>query len=406
MSVTDRFLKYVSFDTKSDETSDTIPSTAKQKKLGEYLVQELKAIGLSDARMDEYGYVYAYLPASEGVNAPAFGLIAHMDTSPSCSGANVNPRIVHYEGGDIELNPDVVVRAADYKGMAEKLIGQDLIVTDGTTLLGADDKAGVAEIIEAMDQLVRHPEIRHGKICVGFTPDEEIGRGPLKFDVEGFGAEYAYTVDGGQVGGVEYENFNAASAKLTVHGVSSHTGAAKGNMKNAIRIAAEYVSRLPQEEIPERTSGREGFFHVDAMQGDVTSATMGMIIRDHDREKFEQKKQLVKQIAEDMNEEYGAGTLEVEVKDTYFNMKEKLQDRMYVVDQAKEAYRLMGIEATSVPIRGGTDGATLSYMGLPCPNISTGGINCHSIYEMASIQQMETMVEVILKICELAGQRA
>ena len=406
MSVTDRFLKYVSFDTKSDEKSRTIPSTEKQKKLGEYLVSELSAIGLSDARMDEYGYVYAYLPASEGVTAPAFGLIAHMDTSPAVSGAGVKPRIVHYEGGDIQLNPDVVIKAADYAGMAEKLIGQDLIVTDGTTLLGADDKAGVAEIIEAMDQLVRHPEIRHGKICVGFTPDEEIGRGPLKFDVAGFGAEYAYTVDGGPVGGVEYENFNAASAKLTVHGVSSHTGAAKGKMKNAIRIASEYVSRLPQEEIPERTSGREGFFHIDAMQGDVTSATMGMIIRDHDLEKFEQKKQLVKQIAEDMNAEYGEGTLEVEVSDTYFNMKEKLSDHMYVVDQAKEAYRLMGIEATSTAIRGGTDGATLSYMGLPCPNISTGGMNCHSIYEMASVQQMETMVEVILKICELAGQRA
>ena len=404
MSASERFLKYITFDTQSDESSKSIPSTEKQKVLGEYLVNEMKEIGLSDVRMDQYGYVYAYLPASEGVEAKPVGFIAHMDTAPAESGTNVKARVIHYEGGDIRLNPDIVTKAANFKGL-EKMIGDDLIVTDGTTLLGGDDKAGIAEIVEAMDHLIKHPEIRHGKICVGFTPDEEIGRGPLKFDVEGFGAEYAYTVDGGPVGGVEYENFNAASAKLTVHGVSSHTGAAKGKMKNAIRIAAEYVSRLPQDEIPERTSGREGFFHVDAMQGDVTSASMGMIIRDHDLEKFEQKKQLAKQIAEDMNAEYGEGTLEVEVKDTYFNMKEKLQDRMYVVEQAKEAYQLMGIEATSVPIRGGTDGATLSYMGLPCPNISTGGLNCHSIYEMASVQQMETMVAVILKICELAGQR-
>ena len=336
MKTAERFLKYVSFDTQSDEESQSIPSTAKQKVLGEYLVGEMKEMGLSDVRMDEYGYVYAYLPASEGVDAKPIGFIAHMDTAPAESGTNVKPRIIHYEGGDIQLNPNVVTKAANFKGL-EKLIGDDLIITDGTTLLGGDDKAGIAEIIEAMDYLIHHPEIRHGKICVGFTPDEEIGRGPLKFDIAGFGAEYAYTVDGGPVGGVEYENFNAASAKLTVHGVSSHTGDAKGKMINAIRIAAEFVSRLPQDEIPERTTAREGFFHVGEMKGDVINAEMGMIIRDHDMQKFEEKKKLAQKITDDLNEEYGAGTAEIEIKDTYFNMKEKVLPHMYIVDQAKAA---------------------------------------------------------------------
>lgn len=404
MKTAERFLKYVSFDTQSDEESTSIPSTAKQKVLGEYLVSEMKEMGLSDVRMDQYGYVYAYLPASEGVEAKPVGFIAHMDTAPAESGTNVNPRIIHYEGGDIQLNPHVVTKAENFKGL-EKLIGDDLIVTDGTTLLGGDDKAGIAEIIEAMDYLIHHPEIRHGKICVGFTPDEEIGRGPLKFDIGGFGADYAYTVDGGPVGGVEYENFNAASAKLTVHGVSSHTGDAKGKMINAIRIASEFVSRLPQDEIPERTSAREGFFHVGEMKGDVINAEMGMIIRDHDLQKFEEKKQLAQKITDDLNREYGEGTVEIEIKDTYFNMKEKLLPHMYIVDQAKEAYQKKGIEAKSHPVRGGTDGATLSYMGLPCPNLSTGGMNAHGIHELVSIQQMDTMVEVIVTICELAAQR-
>ena len=404
MSAADRFLKYVSFDTQSDESSSSIPSTAKQKALGEYLVNEMKEIGLSDVRMDQYGYVYANLPATEGVEAKPVGFIAHMDTAPAESGTNVKARIIHYEGGDIQLNPDIVTKAANFKGL-EKMIGDDLIVTDGTTLLGGDDKAGIAEIVEAMDHLIKHPEIRHGKICVGFTPDEEIGRGPLKFDIAGFGADYAYTLDGGPVGGVEYENFNAASAHLTIHGLSSHTGDAKGKMINAVRIAAEYVSRLPQDEIPERTSGREGFFHVGELSGDVIKAEMGMIIRDHDKQKFEEKKQLAAKIADDLNEEYGEGVAEIEIKDTYFNMKEKLLPHMYIVDQAKEAYQKMGIEAKSMPVRGGTDGATLSYMGLPCPNLSTGGMNAHGIHELVSIQQMDTMVDVVIEICKLAAER-
>lgn len=404
MSAADRFLKYVSFDTQSDESSSSIPSTAKQKALGEYLVNEMKEIGLSDVRMDQYGYVYANLPATEGVEAKPVGFIAHMDTAPAESGTNVKARIIHYEGGDIQLNPDIVTKAANFKGL-EKMIGDDLIVTDGTTLLGGDDKAGIAEIVEAMDHLIKHPEIRHGKICVGFTPDEEIGRGPLKFDIVGFGADYAYTLDGGPVGGVEYENFNAASAHLTIHGLSSHTGDAKGKMINAVRIAAEYVSRLPQDEIPERTSGREGFFHVGELSGDVIKAEMGMIIRDHDKQKFEEKKQLAAKIADDLNEEYGEGVAEIEIKDTYFNMKEKLLPHMYIVDQAKEAYQKMGIEAKSMPVRGGTDGATLSYMGLPCPNLSTGGMNAHGIHELVSIQQMDTMVDVVIEICKLAAER-
>ena len=404
MSASERFLKYITFDTQSDESSKSIPSTEKQKVLGEYLVNELKEIGLSDVRMDQYGYVYAYLPASEGVDAKPVGFIAHMDTAPAESGTNVKARVIHYEGGDIQLNPEIVTKAANFKGL-EKMIGDDLIVTDGTTLLGGDDKAGIAEIVEAMDQLIKHPEIRHGKICVGFTPDEEIGRGPLKFDIKGFGAEYAYTLDGGPVGGVEYENFNAASAHLTVHGLSSHTGDAKGKMINAIRIAAEYVSRLPQDEIPERTSGREGFFHVGEMEGDVIKAQMGMIIRDHDKQKFEEKKQLAAKIAKDLNAEYGEGVAEIEIKDTYFNMKEKLLPHMYIVEQAKEAYQKKGIEAKSMPVRGGTDGATLSYMGLPCPNLSTGGMNAHGIHELVSIQQMDTMVDVVIEICKLAAER-
>ena len=404
MSASERFLKYITFDTQSDESSKSIPSTEKQKVLGEYLVNEMKEIGLSDVRMDQYGYVYAYLPASEGVEAKPVGFIAHMDTAPAESGTNVKARVIHYEGGDIRLNPDIVTKAANFKGL-EKMIGDDLIVTDGTTLLGGDDKAGIAEIVEAMDHLIKHPEIRHGKICVGFTPDEEIGRGPLKFDIKGFGADYAYTLDGGPVGGVEYENFNAASAHLTVHGLSSHTGDAKGKMINAIRITAEYVSRLPQDEIPERTSGREGFFHVGEMEGDVIKAEMGMIIRDHDKQKFEERKQLAQKIADDLNAEYGEGVAKIEIKDTYFNMKEKLLPHMYIVEQAKEAYLKKGIEAKSMPVRGGTDGATLSYMGLPCPNLSTGGMNAHGIHELVSIQQMDTMVEVVIEICKLAAER-
>ncbi len=398
MNVTERFLKYVSYDTQSDESSMTIPSTAKQKILGQALAEELAEMGLVDARMDEFGYVYAYLPENcEGI-AP-MGLVAHMDTSPAVSGANIKPRIVHYEGGDIPLN-DTVVTTVERFPFLNKYIGDDLIVTDGTTLLGGDDKAGVAEIMCAVEYFLEHPEVKHGKICVGFTPDEEIGRGPDKFDVEGFGAEYAYTVDGGEVGGIDYENFNAASAKITFKGLSSHTGDAKGKMINAGRIACEFASMLPADEIPERTSGREGFIHIDVIKGTVTEAFLGMIIRDHDWDKFIEKKELIQKITDQLNEQYGEGTVVAEVKDTYYNMKEKILPKMFVVEKAEAAYRKIGVEPKAMAIRGGTDGATISYMGLPCPNISTGGMNCHGIHEMVSIQSMEKMIEVIIEICK------
>lgn len=397
MNVTERFLKYISFDTQSDESSMTIPSTAKQKILGQALAEELAQMGLQDARMDEFGYVYAYLPANcEGV-AP-MGLVAHMDTSPAVTGANVKPRIVHYEGGDIQLNEKVVTTVEKFPFL-NKYVGHDLIVTDGNTLLGGDDKAGIAEIMCAVEYFLEHPEEKHGKICVGFTPDEEIGRGPDKFDVSGFGADYAYTVDGGEVGGIEYENFNAASAKVSFHGLSSHTGDAKGKMINAGRIACEFASMLPADEIPERTSGREGFIHIDVIKGNVTEALVGMIIRDHDWDKFIEKKELVQNIADRLCEKYGQGTVIAEVKDTYYNMKEKVLPNMFIVDKAMNAYRKNGIEPRIMAIRGGTDGATLSYMGLPCPNIATGGMNCHGIHEMVSIQSMEKMVDIILDIC-------
>ncbi|MCQ2512072.1 MAG: peptidase T [Lachnospiraceae bacterium] len=398
MNVTERFLKYISYDTQSDESSSTIPSTAKQKILGQVLADELAEMGLQDARMDEYGYVYAYLPGNcEGV-AP-IGLIAHMDTAPAESGTDIKPRVIHYEGGDIQLNETVTTTVEQFPAL-KKYIGDDLIVTDGTTLLGGDDKAGVAEIMCAVEYFLQHPEVKHGKICVGFTPDEEIGRGPDKFDVAGFGADYGYTVDGGEVGGIDYENFNAASAKVSFYGISSHTGDAKGKMINAGRIACEFVSMLPENEIPERTSGREGFIHLDAIKGSVTEAFLGMIIRDHDWNKFIEKKELVQKIADQLCEKYGEGTVVAEVKDTYFNMKEKILPNMFIIDKAMEAYRKNGVEPKSMAIRGGTDGATLSFMGLPCPNISTGGMNCHGIHELVSIQSMEKMIDIIIDICK------
>lgn len=403
MELKERFLKYVSFDTQSDPRSKTMPSTEKQKELGKYLAEELKTMGLSDAHMDEHGYVYAHLEASEGVDIKPMGFVAHMDTSPAVSGANIKARVLKYEGGDIKLNDDMVTSVEKFPFL-NNLVGHELIVTDGTTLLGGDDKAGVAEIVTAIEYFINHPEEKHGKICLAFTPDEEVGRGPECFDYEEFGAEYAYTVDGGPAGGVEYENFNAASAEVIIHGISSHTGDAKGKMKNAARIAAEFISKLPSDEIPERTCQREGFFHLDSLKGDVLEANIGMIIRDHDIEKFENRKALVKKIGEELNKEYGDGTVEVEVKDTYFNMLEALKPHMFIVDQAREAYKLMGIEAKSTPVRGGTDGATLSNNGLPCPNISTGGYNCHGVFELVDVDQMKIMVEVILGICRLAAK--
>ena len=396
MKVTDRFLNYVSFDTQSEEDSSLIPSTPKQKLLGAYLAQELKDLGLERAHMDEKGYVYAFLPGNTE-KAPGIGLIAHMDTAPAAPGGPVKPRIVRYEGGEIELNDRVKLSPAEFECLS-KYRGQDLIVTDGTTLLGADDKAGVAEIVTAMEYLVSHPEISHGPVRVGFTPDEEIGRGADYFDIPGFGAEYAYTVDGGALGEIEYECFNAASVKAMFHGLSTHTGSAKGKMKNAVRIAAEFVSCLPAEEIPERTEGYKGFFHLDELSGDVTKARLSMLIRDHDKELFLARKQKIQDLAEQFCQTYGEGTVELTLTDTYYNMKEKLEPVMFIVQNAEKAMRSCGVEPVITAIRGGTDGARLSYEGLPCPNLSTGGENFHGIHEFVSVQSMEKMVEVLVEL--------
>lgn len=398
MHVSERFLKYVSYDTQSDEDSTSIPTTEKQKILGAELVRELTEIGLHGARMDEYGYVYAWLPATAGCEGiPCLGLIAHMDTSPSAPGANVSPRIVHYTGGDIRLSDSVVMHAAEFKSLS-RYIGQDLIVTDGTTLLGADDKAGVAEIVTAMEYLAAHPEIPHGRIAVGFTPDEEVGSGADHFDVEGFGAAAAYTVDGGELGELEYENFNAAAARVTVRGFNIHPGSAKDKMRNACLIAMEFVSMLPPAETPAHTEGYEGFYHLSHMEGDETEARLSFIIRDHDRQKFESRKERINLIAAYLNEKYGSTTIQVELKDSYYNMLEQIRPHMYLIHRARAAFEKAGVQAIEVPIRGGTDGARLSYMGLPCPNLSTGGANFHGVMEYIPIPSMEKMVDVLIHL--------
>lgn len=398
MNVIDRFLRYVSFDTQSSETSDTVPSTAKQRVLGEALAQELSEIGLHGARQDEHGYVYGWLPATAGYEGvPCLGLIAHMDTSPDASGADVKARVVHYEGGDLPLSESVVMKAAEFESL-EKYVGQDLIVTDGTTLLGADDKAGVAEIVTAMEYLCAHPEIPHGRIAVGFTPDEEVGSGADHFDVEGFGAAAAYTVDGGELGELEYENFNAASARVTVRGFNIHPGSAKNKMRNAALMAMEFVSMLPPAETPAHTEGYEGFYHLNHMEGDETEARLSFIIRDHDRFKFETRKDRMNLIAAYLNEKYGSTSVQVEIKDSYYNMLEQIEPHMYLIHRARAAFQKAGVAAMEVPIRGGTDGARLSYMGLPCPNLSTGGANFHGVMEYIPVQSMEKMVEVLLNL--------
>lgn len=397
MTVEERFLKYVSFPTTSDETSETVPSTKTQLVLADYLAGELEAVGLSDIRIDQ-GYVYACLPASEGVtDQPAIGLIAHMDTSDAVSGENIKPRKIRYEGGDIVLNDKVKIEEAKFSNLS-RYIGQDLIVTDGTTLLGGDDKAGIAEIITACEYLIAHPEVKHGKICVGFTPDEEIGRGADCFDVPNFGADFAYTVDGGTLGELEYETFNAAGAKISVNGVSIHPGSAKNKMKNAVLIASEFIHMLPESESPSHTEGREGFYHVGGIEGNETLTRFGMIIRDHDMQKFEARKKFVADTAAYLNAKYGAGTVEAEIKDSYYNMREKIEPCMYIVDRAVEVFKSMGIEPIIAPVRGGTDGSRLSYMGLPCPNLSTGGENCHGVLEFVCVQSMEKMVEMLTKL--------
>ena len=400
MNAVDRFLKYVSYDTQSDEHSDTTPSTEKQKVLGAALAEELNQLGLYNAHMDEYGYVYAWLPASAGCEGvPCVGLVAHMDTSPSASGANVKPRIVRYEGGDLVLNEEknIVMKAADFESLA-KYVGQELIVTDGTTLLGADDKAGVAEIVSALDYLIAHPEIPHGRIAVCFTPDEEVGSGADHFDVPGFGAAVAYTVDGGELGELEYENFNAASASVVIHGVNIHPGSAKNKMKNALLIGLEFANMLPAAETPAHTEGYEGFYHLGEMHGDETKTTMSYIIRDHDMNSFLARKAYMGRVSDYLNAKYGAGTVELTLKDSYFNMREKIEPHMYLIHRARSAMEAVGITPMEVPIRGGTDGARLSFMGLPCPNLCTGGVNFHGVHEYIPVEALEKMTQVLVNL--------
>ena len=388
-TVTERFLKYVSFDTKSDESSETCPSTAKQKLLGAALVEEMLALGIADARMDENGYVYGTVPGDPRL--PTIGLIAHMDTSPDASGENVKARIVEYNGGDVCLNEDlgIYLREADYPSLKNHH-GKHLIVTDGTTLLGADDKAGIAEIMTA--------RMSHATLKIGFTPDEEIGRGADLFDVKGFGADYAYTADGGAIGEIEYENFNGAGAKVEFRGLNIHPGSAKDKMVNSQYIAMEFHSLLPAAQKPEYTQGYEGFIHLTDMEGEVEKSTLRYIIRDHDMEKFGQKKAVMQAAADFINAKYGEGTCVLTLRDSYFNMKQCIEPVMYVVERAKEAMRQAGMDPVEVPIRGGTDGARLSYEGLPCPNLCTGGENYHGRFEYVPVEDMERCVKMLVNI--------
>lgn len=401
MKPSERLLKYVTFDTTSDENApeDRCPSTDKQKILAKALVEEMKALGIGDAEMDKNGYVYGTLPANCDEKVSVIGLIAHMDTSPSAKGADIKARIVqNYDGGDILLNAErkIVMSPAEFESLADYK-GKDLIVTDGTTLLGADDKAGVAEILTAIERLNRDG-VKHGKIVVAFTPDEEIGRGADKFDVERFGADFAYTVDGGKLGEIEYENFNAAAAVVTVNGVNIHPGDAKNRMKNAQLMAMEFNFMLPPNEIPACTEGYEGFHHLCHMEGDEENAVLRYIIRDHDMDKFKEKKDRFEKVAGYLNEKYGENTVELDMQDSYYNMKEKIEPHMHIIDRAQKAMRDAGVEPKIVAIRGGTDGARLSFMGLPCPNLSTGGHNFHGRFEYIPVQSMDCMVEVLINI--------
>ena len=395
-TVTERFLKYVSFDTMSDEFSETCPSTDKQKRLGAALVEEMKEMGIADARMDEHGYVYGTVPGDPKL--PTIGLIAHMDTSPDASGADIKARIVEYTGGDVLLNEEkeIWLKVSDYPSLKNH-VGKHLIVTDGTTLLGADDKAGIAEIMTAA-QFLLTARMNHATLKIGFTPDEEIGRGADRFDVAGFGADYAYTADGGPIGEMEYENFNAAGAKLVFHGLNIHPGSAKDKMINSQYIAMEFQSLLPAAQKPEYTEGYEGFIHLTDMEGEVEKSTLRYIIRDHDMAKFEEKKTIMGAAADFINAKYGAGTCELTLKDSYFNMKQCIEPVMYVVDRAKKAMAAAGMTPVEVPIRGGTDGARLSYEGLPCPNLCTGGENYHGRFEFVPVEDMEKCVQMLVNI--------
>ena len=403
MTVSERFLNYVVVDTESVEDVTCFPSSEKQKDLAKMLVAELKELGAENPHMDEYGYVYATIPATSDKKVPVLGFLSHMDTSPAMSGADVKPRIVkNYDGGEIVLNEkENIAMNPEMFPSLNHMVGQDLVVTDGTTLLGADDKAGIAEIMTMAELLLKDTSIPHGTIQIAFTPDEEVGAGVDYFDVKKFGAEFAYTVDGGGLGEIEYENFNAASGRLKIHGQSIHPGSAKGKMVNAILVGMEFQQMLPVFENPAYTEGYEGFFHLDRMAGGVEETELFYIIRDHDKAKFEEKKARFEKTAEFLNDKYGVGTVECEVKDSYYNMKEKIEPYMFLIDNATKAMEQLGITPIITPIRGGTDGARLSFMGLPCPNLCTGGENYHGKYEYVSIQSMERVVELLLQIIKV-----
>ncbi|HOK36233.1 MAG TPA: peptidase T [Paludibacteraceae bacterium] len=406
-TLVDRFLKYVEFTTTSDENTNLTPSTPGQLALAHYLVKELKSIGLKDAEVDKNGYVMATLPANIDKEIPTIGFIAHLDTSPDMSGKNVKPKIIkNYDGKDILLNEEkLIVFETEKFPEILQYIGQDIIVTDGTTLLGADDKAGIAEIISAMEYLVDHPEIKHGKIRIAFTPDEEIGKGVDYFNVKKFNAQWAYTIDGGEIGELQYENFNAASAKLTFNGLNVHPGYARHKMKNSIRIAQQYMSMLPRHETPEHTEGYEGFYHITNIEGTVEKTTLNCLIRDHDRDKFERRKKELQHLVNKINAEFGENTAIIELKDQYYNMREKIEPVMYIIDIASQAMKEVGVTPKISPIRGGTDGARLSYMELPCPNIFAGGHNFHGRFEYIPIPSMEKAMMVIVKIAELVDNQ-
>lgn len=402
MNITERFLKYISFHTTSDYNTHLTPSTPGQLVFAQYLAEELKSIGMSEVTLDTNGYIMATLPANTDKEVPVVGFIAHMDTSPDMSGRNIHPRVIEkYDGEDILLNEEqvIVLETSKYPEI-RKYIGQDIIVTDGTTLLGADDKAGLAEIVTAMEYLIQHPEIKHGKIRIGFTPDEEIGRGADHFNVEAFGAEWAYTMDGSEIGELEFENFNAASAKVIIKGLNVHPGYAKHVMRNSMRIAHQFISMLPRHETPEHTEGYEGFYHLTSMTGDVETSTLHYIIRDHDGDRFERRKKEMQHLVNKINAEFGADTACVELKDQYYNMREKVEPVKFIVDLAHESMLEVGVNPIVKPIRGGTDGARLSFMGLPCPNISAGGHNFHGRFEYVPVQSMEKATQIIITIAK------
>ena len=407
MTVIERFLKYVTFDTQSDESTGVTPSTPKQMVFAQDLKTELEELGLKDISLDENGYLFATLPSNVDHEVPVVGFIAHMDTSPDMSGENVKPRIVEkYDGKDIPLcaEEDIILSPANFPELLDH-VGEDLIVTDGHTLLGADDKAGIAEIVGAVAYLIAHPEIKHGDIRIGFNPDEEIGLGAHKFDVEKFGAKWAYTMDGGEVGELEFENFNAAAAKIRVKGRNVHPGYAKNKMINSLLVANEYASLLPANETPGTTEGYEGFYHLIGMEGEVENTVLSYIVRDHDREKFEARKQALLNYAAQLNEKYGEGTVTVELKDQYYNMRQQVEPLMYIIDIAFAAMQEAGVTPKVKAIRGGTDGAQLSFKGLPCPNIFAGGLNFHGRYEFVPVQSIEKAMNVVVKIAELTAKR-